>query len=123
MWIKANVFANWDEGAFYWNLKAANGEIVACSPHGFADRMEAEKELLYFGVGRKESAVNKKKAAGDFSGPGYHIFEGEDDQWYWNYTKVKGVIVAKGGEGYATRSSCEAAVMRMKEAVFAEPGF
>ena len=117
MKIKVHVFPSWEAGKFYWILKAANGEIVACSPRGHKSMPDAQTEVMEFiqkRAGGKQAGQNLVNG-----GPvGYKVFQGEDEQWYWHYmSAIPAVgIIAKGAEGYASKGGCEEAVSRMKTA-------
>ena len=123
MKIKVRVFPSWEKGEFYWNIKAANGEIVACSPQGFRYLPDAQREVMDF-VSLRNGA--KQAADGpDLNGPptGYQVFQGEDEQWYWHYMSAMPSVgvIAKGAEGYASKGGCQEAVERMKTSTVEEP--
>jgi len=123
MKIKVHVFPSWEEGKFYWNLKADNGEIVACSPKGFKFLPDAQAQVMGF---IQKRAGGKQAGDGpDLNGPpaGYQVSQGEDEQWYWHYMSAMPAvgILAKGAEGYASKGGCQEAVDRMKSSTVEEP--
>ena len=111
--VKSHVFQSEADQEYYWNLKAANGEIVACSPKGYGSEEEAGAELEVFRRGSKWKFATRFGA--EKPRVGFNVFSAASGGWYWRFMSDDR-IVAKGGESYTEKSSCEDSVERMKAA-------
>lgn len=85
------LFKSTNNGQYYWNLHATNGEKIAHS-EGYVSRQGARNGITSV----KQNAVNGN----------YTIFVGNDKQHYWNLKAPNHEIIARS-EGYTTRQSAQ----------------
>ncbi len=45
------------------------------------------------------------------------VHQGEDKQWYWSLKAANHQIVAVGGEGFSSKSSCLGSIEAVKRAI------
>jgi len=84
------------DGAYRFRLEAANGQIIATG-EGYTGRAGVMAGVEVFDLNGKMSN-------------NYNIFQGNDDQWYWNLKSGNNEIIAQGGEGFSSRSSAKRSV-------------
>ena len=78
-------------GQFYWNLKAGNGEKI-CHSEGYTT---------------KQSALNGIQACKTYSqGANFTFFTGKDGQHYWHLKASNSEIICQS-EGYTSKQGAE----------------
>ncbi|MFC7058010.1 YegP family protein [Halovenus salina] len=91
-------------GQYRWRLLHKNGNILADSGQGYASRQKARQ-----GIDSVQSNV------GDDSKAEFETYEDNGGDYRWRLVHNNGNIIADGGEGYASKSGAEDAVVRVRE--------
>ncbi len=91
------------DGQYYWRFRASNGEIL-CHSEGYTAKQSAE--------GGIDSCKNNSSELKNFT-----VFQGKDDQYYWNLKAKNGEILCQS-EGYTTKQSAEGGVEACKRQAY-----
>jgi len=95
-------------GKYRWRLRHTNGEIIADSGQGYADKRGAEEAV--------ERVRNYAPDAPhlDIGTAAFEIYEDNAEEWRWRLRSRNGNTLADSGEGYGSRRRAEEAVVRVK---------
>ena len=91
-----------------WRLRAANGELVADSGEGYANRskaMDAVERVQSYAADADLLAIGSAA---------FEVYEDRGEEWRWRLRHRNGEIIADSGEGYAERNKAVAAIERIK---------
>jgi len=95
-------------GEYRWRLRHRNGNIIADSGEGYADKSGAKDAIERVrGYGPDADALDVGNAA-------FEIYEDAADEWRWRLRHRNGNVVADSGEGYASRSGAVDGVTSVK---------
>lgn len=96
-------------GQWRWRLRHDNGNIIADSGEGYADRS---------GV---DDAVERVRSYADIADTltlddgAFDLYEDEAGEWRWRLLARNGRIIADSGEGYSTRSNGQRAIESVRD--------
>lgn len=85
-----------------WRLKAANGEITAVGGEGYTSEAAVKQAIARVGELAADEGATQ-------------FFEDRAEEWRWRLKARNHRIVAHGGEGYASKSGVQRAVVRFRE--------
>nr|WP_206042099.1 DUF1508 domain-containing protein [Haloarcula argentinensis] len=91
-----------------WRLRANNGELIADSGEGYANRSKAMDAI---------ERVQSYAADADLLEIGsaaFEVYEDRGEEWRWRLRHRNGEIIADSGERYAERNKAIAAIERIK---------
>ncbi|GCF13625.1 hypothetical protein Harman_15600 [Haloarcula mannanilytica] len=91
-----------------WRLRADNGELVADSGEGYANRSKAMDA-----VERVQSYAADADLL-EIGSAAFEVYEDKGEEWRWRLRHRNGEIIADSGEGYAERNKAIAAIERVK---------
>ncbi|NLV04875.1 DUF1508 domain-containing protein [Haloarcula rubripromontorii] len=91
-----------------WRLRADNGELVADSGEGYANRSKAMDA-----VERVQSYAADADLL-EIGNAAFEVYEDRGAEWRWRLRHRNGEIIADSGEGYAERNKAVAAIERVK---------
>ena len=95
-------------GKYRWRLRHTNGNIIADSGQGYADKSGAEEA-----VDRVENYAPDAPHL-DIGTAAFEIYEDAGEEWRWRLRSRNGKTMADSGEGYGSRRRAEEAVVRVK---------
>ncbi len=81
-----------------WRLRADNGELIADSGEGYANRskaMDAVERVQSYAADADLLAIGSAA---------FEVYEDEGEEWRWRLRHRNGKIIADSGEGYAERN-------------------
>jgi len=91
-----------------WRLRADNGELIADSGEGYANRskaMDAVERVQSYAADADLLAIGSAA---------FEVYEDKGEEWRWRLRHRNGEIIADSGEGYAERNKAVAAIERIK---------
>lgn len=91
-------------GEWRWRLRHDNGNIIADSGEGYADRSGVEEAV---------ERVRSYSATADtltLDTGAFDLYEDQAGEWRWRLLAKNGRIIADSGEGYASRSNGQRAI-------------
>jgi len=91
-----------------WRLRADNGELIADSGEGYANRskaMDAVERVQSYAADADLLAIGSAA---------FEVYEDKGEEWRWRLRHRNGEIIADSGEGYAERNKAVAAIKRIK---------
>jgi uncharacterized protein YegP (UPF0339 family) len=91
-------------GKFRWRLLHSNGNILADSGQGYASRQKARQGV--------DSVASNVGEGGDAE---FEVYEDAGGEYRWRLRHDNGNIIADSGEGYASESGANDAVVRVRE--------
>ena len=91
-------------GKYRWRLLHQNGNILADSGQGYASRQKARQGI--------DSVQNNADQGGKAE---FEVYEDKAGEHRWRLRHENGNIIADSGEGYASKSGAEDAVVRVRE--------
>jgi len=91
-----------------WRLRADNGELVADSGEGYANRSKAMDA-----VERVQSYAADADLL-EIGSAAFEVYEDRGAEWRWRLRHRNGEIIADSGEGYAERNKAVTAIERVK---------
>lgn len=95
-------------GKWRWRLIHQNGNIIADSGQGYADRSGARKAIERMqDYGPKGNTLDVTPAA-------FEIFQDAAGEWRWRLRHQNGNILADSGEAYGSRAAVETAIESVK---------
>ncbi len=97
-----------NRGEYRWRLRHDNGNIIADSGEGYANRSGAREAIERIQSYAPEADVL------DVGQAAFEIYEDAGGQYRWRLRHRNGNIVADSGEGYGSRSAAEDAVNSVK---------
>jgi len=97
-----------NRGEYRWRLRHDNGNIIADSGEGYADKRGAREAIERVqGYAPEAHALDVERAA-------FEIYEDNAEEHRWRLRHRNGNILADSGEGYSSRSACEDAINSVK---------
>ena len=91
-------------GKFRWRLLHRNGNILADSGQGYASRQKA-----------RQGVDSVAENVGEDGSAEFEVYEDAGGEYRWRLRHDNGNIIADGGEGYASESGAQDAVVRARE--------
>jgi uncharacterized protein YegP (UPF0339 family) len=103
-----------DDGQFYFVVIAANSEVVGTSEL-YTTKAKAKKGIS--AVVKASLAISKVLAKS--TGAGFELFQGQDDQFYFNLKAANGEIILQS-EGYTSQAAAWNGTIAVLEAIEAQ---
>ncbi|WP_235853637.1 HVO_2922 family protein [Halosimplex salinum] len=104
-------------GEYRWRLVHRNGNIVADSGEGYADRSGVEDAV---------ERVREYVGDADYlrvDPAAFEVYRDAADEWRWRLIHRNGEILADGGEGYAERTNAQDGIESVRETVGDDDAF